>query len=99
MNEIQGNIEGWDGRDISQQCNEFIMEGNLGKVHTGKNKKVCTENMRRMSPMDIGYLSCANHPTNPRHQDIQDFSGFPEHHLSKLIHFDFVSIHFRSISA
>lgn len=40
MNEIQHNIEGWDGRDISQLCNEFIMEGNLGKVHTGKNKKV-----------------------------------------------------------
>ena len=40
MNEIQDNIEGWDGRDISQLCNEFIMEGNLGKVHTGKNKKV-----------------------------------------------------------
>lgn len=40
MNEIQKNIEGWEGRDISQVCNEFIMEGNLGKVHAGKNKKV-----------------------------------------------------------
>ena len=40
MNEIQKNIEGWEGRDISQMCNEYIMEGNVGKVHTGKNKKV-----------------------------------------------------------
>ena len=40
MNDIQKNIEGWEGRDISQVCNEFIMEGNLGKVHAGKNKKV-----------------------------------------------------------
>ncbi|XP_041468105.1 son of sevenless homolog 2-like isoform X1 [Lytechinus variegatus] len=43
MNEIQKNIEGWEGRDISELCNEFIMEGNVGKVHTGKNKKPNTE--------------------------------------------------------
>ncbi|XP_072171544.1 son of sevenless homolog 2-like [Diadema setosum] len=43
MNEIQKNIEGWEGRDISQLCNEFIMGGTVGKVHTGKNKKQNTE--------------------------------------------------------
>lgn len=41
MNEIQHNIEGWEGKDISQVCNEFIMEGNLGKIYT--TKKATTE--------------------------------------------------------
>lgn len=32
MNEIQKNIDGWEGKDIGQCCNEFIMEGTLVKV-------------------------------------------------------------------
>lgn len=32
MNEIQKNIDGWEGKDIGQCCNEFIMEGTLTKI-------------------------------------------------------------------
>ncbi|KAJ6654006.1 hypothetical protein lerEdw1_007515 [Lerista edwardsae] len=32
MNEIQKNIDGWEGKDIGQCCNEFIMEGTLLRV-------------------------------------------------------------------
>lgn len=32
MNEIQKNIDGWEGKDIGQCCNEFIMEGALTKI-------------------------------------------------------------------
>ncbi|XP_028676444.1 son of sevenless homolog 1-like isoform X2 [Erpetoichthys calabaricus] len=32
MNEIQKNIDGWEGKDIGQCCNEFIMEGPLTRV-------------------------------------------------------------------
>ncbi|XP_010002657.1 PREDICTED: son of sevenless homolog 2 [Chaetura pelagica] len=32
MNEIQKNIDGWEGKDIGQCCNEFIMEGGLTKI-------------------------------------------------------------------
>ncbi|XP_066486222.1 son of sevenless homolog 2 [Tiliqua scincoides] len=32
MNEIQKNIDGWEGKDIGQCCNEFIMEGTLVRV-------------------------------------------------------------------
>lgn len=32
MNEIQKNIDGWEGKDIGQCCNEFIMEGTLMRV-------------------------------------------------------------------
>uniref|UniRef100_A0A6I8NGX4 SOS Ras/Rho guanine nucleotide exchange factor 2 n=1 Tax=Ornithorhynchus anatinus TaxID=9258 RepID=A0A6I8NGX4_ORNAN len=32
MNEIQKNIDGWEGKDIGQCCNEFIMEGPLTRL-------------------------------------------------------------------
>ncbi|XP_043412032.1 son of sevenless homolog 2 isoform X3 [Prionailurus bengalensis] len=32
MNEIQKNIDGWEGKDIGQCCNEFIMEGPLTRI-------------------------------------------------------------------
>uniref|UniRef100_A0A4X2KK22 SOS Ras/Rho guanine nucleotide exchange factor 2 n=1 Tax=Vombatus ursinus TaxID=29139 RepID=A0A4X2KK22_VOMUR len=32
MNEIQKNIDGWEGKDIGQCCNEFIMEGPLIRI-------------------------------------------------------------------
>uniref|UniRef100_A0A8D0G697 Son of sevenless homolog 2 n=1 Tax=Sphenodon punctatus TaxID=8508 RepID=A0A8D0G697_SPHPU len=32
MNEIQKNIDGWEGKDIGQCCNEFIMEGALTRI-------------------------------------------------------------------
>uniref|UniRef100_A0A8C5VWW8 Son of sevenless homolog 1 n=1 Tax=Microcebus murinus TaxID=30608 RepID=A0A8C5VWW8_MICMU len=32
MNEIQKNIDGWEGKDIGQCCNEFKMEGTLTQV-------------------------------------------------------------------
>ncbi|XP_051879806.1 son of sevenless homolog 2 isoform X1 [Pristis pectinata] len=32
MNEIQKNIDGWEGKDIGQCCNEFIMEGTLTRI-------------------------------------------------------------------
>ncbi|XP_043371579.1 son of sevenless homolog 2 isoform X5 [Dermochelys coriacea] len=32
MNEIQKNIDGWEGKDIGQCCNEFIMEGVLTRI-------------------------------------------------------------------
>nr|XP_033807180.1 son of sevenless homolog 2 isoform X2 [Geotrypetes seraphini] len=32
MNEIQKNIDGWEGKDIGQCCNELIMEGSLIRV-------------------------------------------------------------------
>ncbi|XP_051469402.1 son of sevenless homolog 1 isoform X4 [Apus apus] len=32
MNEIQKNIDGWEGKDIGQCCNEFLMEGTLTRV-------------------------------------------------------------------
>ncbi|PFX16973.1 Son of sevenless-like 1 [Stylophora pistillata] len=36
MNELQRNIEGWEGRDISQSCTEVMKEGTLGKIHPNK---------------------------------------------------------------
>lgn len=35
MNELQKSIDGWEGKDIGQCCNEFIMDGILGKVGSG----------------------------------------------------------------
>lgn len=32
MSELQRSIEGWEGKDISQFCNEFVMDGPLGKL-------------------------------------------------------------------
>lgn len=36
MSELQKNIDGWEGRDISQSCTELMKEGTLGKVHPNK---------------------------------------------------------------
>lgn len=32
MAELQKSIDGWEGKDIGQFCNEFVMDGQLGKV-------------------------------------------------------------------
>lgn len=32
ITEIQRSIDGWDGKDIGQSCNEFFMDGPLSKV-------------------------------------------------------------------
>ncbi|CAG2100955.1 unnamed protein product, partial [Medioppia subpectinata] len=32
MSELQRSIDGWEGKDISQFCNEFVMDGPLGKL-------------------------------------------------------------------
>ncbi|KXJ14446.1 Son of sevenless-like 1 [Exaiptasia diaphana] len=36
MNELQRNIDGWEGKDISQSCTEILKEGILGKLHPNK---------------------------------------------------------------
>ncbi|XP_031567931.1 son of sevenless homolog 1-like isoform X2 [Actinia tenebrosa] len=36
MNELQRNIDGWEGKDISQTCTEILKEGVLGKLHPNK---------------------------------------------------------------
>lgn len=36
MNELQKSIDGWEGKDIGQCCNEFILDGTLGKIGSGK---------------------------------------------------------------
>ncbi|KAK8778665.1 hypothetical protein V5799_019991 [Amblyomma americanum] len=36
MKELQKAVDGWEGRDIGQCCNEYIMEGTLGKVGSGR---------------------------------------------------------------
>ncbi|GIY92459.1 son of sevenless homolog 2 [Caerostris extrusa] len=35
MNELQRSIDGWEGKDIGQCCNDFVMDGILGKVGSG----------------------------------------------------------------
>ncbi|GAB6020519.1 hypothetical protein CHUAL_003203 [Chamberlinius hualienensis] len=61
MNELQKSIDGWEGRDIGQCCNEFIQEGILGKVSSAKRTTercvflfdglliLCKQNNRRTS--------------------------------------------------
>ncbi|XP_077528564.1 son of sevenless homolog 2-like [Haemaphysalis longicornis] len=36
MKELQKAVDGWEGRDIGQCCNEYIMDGTLGKVGSGR---------------------------------------------------------------
>ncbi|XP_035214652.1 son of sevenless homolog 2-like isoform X1 [Stegodyphus dumicola] len=36
MNELQRSIDGWEGKDIGQCCNDFVMDGILGKVGSGR---------------------------------------------------------------
>ncbi|CAI9720907.1 son of sevenless homolog 1-like [Octopus vulgaris] len=62
MNELQKSIDGWEGKDIWQSCNEFIMEGILLK-YTGRRPTeryvflfdgllvLCKQNLRRSSTM------------------------------------------------
>lgn len=36
LKELQKSVDGWEGRDIGQCCNEYLMEGSLGKVGSGR---------------------------------------------------------------
>lgn len=36
IKELQKTIDGWEGKDLGQCCNEYIMEGTLGKVGSGR---------------------------------------------------------------
>ncbi|XP_051939882.1 son of sevenless homolog 1-like [Hippocampus zosterae] len=40
MNEIQKNIDGWEGKDIGQCCNHFIMEGTLTRVGAKHERRI-----------------------------------------------------------
>ncbi|XP_013393700.1 son of sevenless homolog 1-like isoform X1 [Lingula anatina] len=60
INELQKQIDGWEGKAIRQSCNEFVMEGVLLK-QTGRNLRerqaflfdgliiLCKQNLRRSS--------------------------------------------------
>ena len=39
LNEIQRSIEGWEGRDIAQSCNNLVLEGDLKLVYSGGKKQ------------------------------------------------------------
>lgn len=60
MNELQKSIDGWEGKDIWQSCNEFIMEGILQKYTSRRPTEryvflfdgllvLCKQNLRRSS--------------------------------------------------
>ena len=38
MSELQKSIDGWEGKDIGQFCNEFVMDGPLGKLSGGSTR-------------------------------------------------------------
>ncbi|KAM9315876.1 son of sevenless homolog 1 isoform 2-T2 [Gastrophryne carolinensis] len=58
MNEIQKNIDGWEGKDIGQCCNEFIMEGALTRVGA--------KHERHIFLFDGLMISCKSNHGQPR---------------------------------
>ncbi|XP_076042569.1 son of sevenless homolog 2-like isoform X2 [Oratosquilla oratoria] len=39
MNEVQRSIDGWEGKDIGQSCNELVLEGDLLKIQVARGKR------------------------------------------------------------